>query len=159
MSHYKFTYEQIIEAKSQAIVAGELDIQQTDDVAFFGRDKHIFIDRVLKLVFFDKVFNIEDAKNETNTILMAGYETTGTTLSFIMLMLAMHPEYQERIYEECKSVVFSNNEDITADSMVYLKYVDMFIKETLRLFPAVPYLTRKTSTNFEVGSCILNWTC
>lgn len=130
-----------------------MDDQQTDDVAFFGKEKHIFIDRVLKLVFFDKVLNIEDAKNETNTILLAGYETTGTTLSFIMLMLAMHPEYQEKIYEECKSVEFSNDEDITADSMVYLKYVDMFIKETLRLFPAVPYLTRKTSSNFEVGSC------
>lgn len=80
-----------------------------------------------------------------------GYETTATTLSFIMLMLAMHPECQERVYDECKSVNVSAGEDISNEDVVHLKYLDMFIKETMRLFPAVPYLTRTTTSDIEVG--------
>lgn len=71
-----------------------------------------------------------------------------------MLMLAMHPEFQERVHEECKSVIFSDDEDITNDQVSHLKYLDMFIKETMRIFPAVPYLTRKTTGDFELGELI-----
>ena len=32
--------------------------------------------------------------------LLAGYETTATTLSFIMYHMAVYPEYQEKVYQE-----------------------------------------------------------
>lgn len=70
-----------------------------------------------------------------------------------MLMLAMHPELQERVYEECKSIQIADGEDIKMEDMSDLKYLDMFVKETLRMFPSVPYLTRITTSDFAVGSC------
>lgn len=50
---------------------GKSTKQQTDEDNFFGKEKHIFIDRVLKLAFDDKTFSLEDALNETNTVLLA----------------------------------------------------------------------------------------
>lgn len=69
-----------------------------------------------------------------------------------MLMLAMYPDLQERVYEECRSVSFADDEDITNESLAHLKYLDMFIKETLRMLPAVPFLTRATTSDVNVGS-------
>lgn len=66
-------------------------------------------------------------------------------------MLAMHPQYQETLYEELESITLSNTEDITNEEIAHLKFLDMFIKETLRLFPSVPFLTRKTTGYFEIG--------
>ena len=37
--------------------------------------------------------------------LLAGYETTATTLSFVTYCLALNSECQEKLYEEVKSVV------------------------------------------------------
>lgn len=86
--------------------------------------------------------------------MLQGYETTATTLSFVMLMLAMHPDLQQRVYDECESLFTElGGEDITNDSIAHLKYLEMFIKETLRLFPAVPFLTRATTSELVVGAC------
>lgn len=71
-----------------------------------------------------------------------------------MLMLAMHPDLQQRVYDECKSLITElAGGDITNDSIANLKYLEMFIKETLRLFPAVPFLTRATTSELVVGVC------
>lgn len=63
----------------------------------------------------------------------------------------MNPPYQDTLYEEFESITLSNTEDITNEELAHFKFLDMFIKETLRLFPSVPYLTRTTTQNFEVG--------
>lgn len=68
-----------------------------------------------------------------------------------MLMLAMHPEYQDILFDEFSSIHLSDTEDISLDDLSKLTVCDMFIKETLRLYPSVPYLTRTTTSDFEVG--------
>lgn len=70
-----------------------------------------------------------------------------------MLMLAMHPDYQERVHEECKLVLSSDAADITLESLSRLTYLDQFIKESMRMFPSVPYLTRTTTDFVQVGAC------
>lgn len=69
-----------------------------------------------------------------------------------MMMLAMYPECQELVYDECRSVSLEGDEDISNESLAHLKYLDMFIKETLRLLPAVPFLTRATTSDVNVGA-------
>lgn len=72
-------------------------------------------------------------------------------------MLAMYPEFQELVYEECRSVSFEGDEDISNESIAHLKYLDMFIKETLRMLPAVPFLTRSTTSEVNIGSWFNCW--
>lgn len=66
-------------------------------------------------------------------------------------MLAMHPHYQEQIYDEIKTLPFTDDTDITADDLTHLKFLDMFIKETLRLYPSVPYMTRASTSELKLG--------
>lgn len=71
-------------------------------------------------------------------------------MAFVMLMLAMYPKYQQRVYEELQ-VRLGDKDDFTHTDLAELKYLDMFIKETLRMFPVVPFLTRTTSADIQIG--------
>jgi cytochrome P450 len=37
-------------------------------------------------------------------LFLAGYDTTSATLSFVMALLATHPEEQQKLYEELRNV-------------------------------------------------------
>lgn len=62
-------------------------------------------------------------------------DTTSTALNFLFLMLAMHENVQQRILVEINEV-FGECKDLIVDyeKLSELKYVEMVIKETLRLF-------------------------
>ncbi|XP_061393496.1 probable cytochrome P450 313a4 [Musca vetustissima] len=93
--------------------------------------------------------NIIDRKLAITSIMHlfgAAFETTSSTIYFTILMLAMHPEYQEKAYTEiCE--LFSDNDkgefEMTYQDISQLNYLDMFIKETMRVFPTVPLFARK----------------
>ncbi|XP_073831092.1 probable cytochrome P450 313a4 [Musca autumnalis] len=78
-------------------------------------------------------------------IFAASFESTSSTLYKTMLMLAIHPEYQEKVYAEiCK--MFPANDggefQVTYEHVTQLTYLDMFIKETMRIFATIPMFGR-----------------
>lgn len=62
-------------------------------------------------------------------------DTSSTALNFLFLMLAMHENVQHSIVKEINEV-FGEYKDLIIDyeKLSELKYVEMVIKETLRLF-------------------------
>lgn len=79
--------------------------------------------------------------------LLAGYETTATALAFAFYMLIMHPEIQERLYEEVSAAP-----NFDYDTIQRIKYMDQFLNETLRLYPPVTgFVSRKSNEDYELG--------
>lgn len=72
-------------------------------------------------------------------------------MSFIMLMLGMYPDHQQRVYEELQPLLVDGR-DVSQAELGELKFLDMFIKETLRVFPVVPFLTRTTTADIQIGA-------
>ncbi|XP_029910174.1 thromboxane-A synthase-like [Myripristis murdjan] len=66
--------------------------------------------------------------------LLAGYETTSNTLAFICYLLATHPECQRKLQDEVDQF-YSRHESPDYFNVQELKYLDMVISETLRLYP------------------------
>jgi cytochrome P450 len=82
--------------------------------------------------------------------MIAGYETTATTLSFCSYELALNPECQEKLFEEINSAIDSN-EEISYETLAKLPYLDSVISETLRLYPPIIKLEREAMTDYKLG--------
>ncbi|XP_067675595.1 cytochrome P450 3A29-like [Haliotis asinina] len=79
---------------------------------------------------------------------VAGYETTGSSLSFISYNLAMHPDVQEKAYREIKEML--GNEEPNYDNIGKLKYLDNVMTETLRLYPPAYIFDRTVSETAQI---------
>ena len=66
-------------------------------------------------------------------------------------MLALHPDVQRKVVQELKEVYGSADEAIDNESLTKLVYLDMVIKETMRLFPVLPISGRKSTGEFVIG--------
>ncbi|XP_062554382.1 cytochrome P450 4C1-like [Armigeres subalbatus] len=83
--------------------------------------------------------------------LFAGNDTTAKSLSYILLLIAIYPEVQERCYQEIIGVCPDEDQFVSADDAVNMKYLDMVCKETMRLFPVVPIMGRVTNGEVKLN--------
>ncbi len=78
-----------------------------------------------------------ELRDELVTLLVAGHETTATSLSWAVERLVRNPRTLERLQDEVRG----------GDS----EYLDAVIKETLRLRPVIPIVVRKLTRPVEVA--------
>ncbi|KAF7358155.1 Cytochrome P450 [Mycena venus] len=76
---------------------------------------------------------------QVGILLLAGQETTANTTAFALLELARHPDFQEKLRAEIYSGLATSRGTVNYDSMPLL---NAFIKETIRLYPAIPLVER-----------------
>jgi cytochrome P450 len=79
---------------------------------------------------------------------IAGYETTSTALSYISYVLATHPNEQQKLQEHIDALFDPETEtDMPSyDTVSQMSYLDMFIRETLRMYPIAPLVINRQST-------------
>lgn len=65
-------------------------------------------------------------------------------------MLAMHEEIQEKLYEEVQKVINELGGEVTENHLHRLNYLEMVVKETLRLFPVLPIHARIANEDIEL---------
>ncbi|PNJ12162.1 CYP3A43 isoform 10 [Pongo abelii] len=87
-------------------------------------------------------------------ITFAAYDTTSTTLPFIMYELATHPDVQQKLQEEIDAVL-PNKAPVTYDALVQMEYLDMVVNETLRLFPVVSRVTTVCKKDIEINGVLI----
>ncbi|XP_073811655.1 cytochrome P450 6g1-like [Musca autumnalis] len=76
--------------------------------------------------------------------LVAGFETSATTMSFPLLELVKHMEIQKKLRKEIVHAFReANGRDISYEQFNAMEYLDMVVSETLRMYPVVPVLERK----------------
>jgi len=61
------------------------------------------------------------------TFLTAGYETSGSTLSFALYELALHPEIQQRMRVEIMQVLSKHDGKLTYDGIQNMSYLDRVV--------------------------------
>ncbi|KAM4770676.1 cytochrome P450 3A9-like isoform 2-T2 [Rhinophrynus dorsalis] len=82
--------------------------------------------------------------------ILAGYETTSTSLSFLLYNLATHPDVQQKLQDEIDSYL-PNKASPTYDVLMEMEYLDMVIQENLRMFPPAGRLERVSKQNVEIN--------
>lgn len=103
---------------------------------------------------FDKLIDDTNVFGDTNMLMLAGQETSIATFQFVIKLLCANPIVEARLREELQ-MIFKDNE-FSIDNINKITYLDMILKETLRLFPPVPFLPRDVIKRFTIGDVTLS---
>lgn len=88
------------------------------------------------------------------TFLVAGHETTSQALTWSLYLLALFPEWQERVREEVLRVVGQGGR-VGREDIGKLPLLDAAFQEAMRLYSPVPILMRLTTRPVTVGNVAL----
>ncbi|MFI5619376.1 cytochrome P450 [Streptomyces sp. NPDC051567] len=97
----------------------------------------------------DAEFAATELRDQVLVFLLAGHETTATSLAFALHLLALHPEEQTRAREEISRVLGDRTPE--AADVDRLPYLTQVLKEAMRLYPAAPVIGRRAVAATEVG--------
>jgi cytochrome P450 len=88
-------------------------------------------------------------RDEIMTLFLAGHETTAVSLSWTWYLLAQHPAVEARLAEEVDGVLGGRLP--TVADLPRLRYTEMVVMESMRLYPPAYAITRRVVEPFEVG--------
>ncbi|XP_053691291.1 cytochrome P450 4C1-like [Sabethes cyaneus] len=89
-----------------------------------------------------------------DTFLFASNDTTSSVIATTLLMMAMHPKVQDRVHQEVK-VVIPPNGYIAVENLSSLEYLEMVIKESMRLIPVGALIGRICEREVQIGEWTL----
>lgn len=87
--------------------------------------------------------------NEIITLVVAGHETTASTLNWIWYLLSQHPEVEEKLTRELAAL--PANMPPALDQLRQFPYTRQVIEEALRLYPAGWLMTRRAIKDDRLG--------
>ncbi|XP_057827275.2 cytochrome P450 734A1 [Cryptomeria japonica] len=93
---------------------------------------------------------IDEVIAECRTFYIAGQETTTILLTWTMVLLGMHQDWQDRARREVLEVC-GTNEFPNADAVNGLKIMGMILNESLRLYPPLVALHRQPLKPMKLG--------
>ncbi len=91
----------------------------------------------------------QQLRDEVMTILLAGHETSASTLAWVWSLLSLHPDVEHRLHSELDSVLAGRVP--TTDDLSLLPYARMVVEETVRLYPPTWQLMRRACKEDVIG--------
>lgn len=99
-----------------------------------------------------ETFSDADVVNHMIFLIMAAHDTTTTTATAVAYYLGRHPDWQDRVRAEALALAAeTGGGPPTIADLDRLPDLDLVIKESLRLVPPVPGLTRRSARDTEIA--------
>ncbi|KAJ4778419.1 Cytochrome P450 [Rhynchospora pubera] len=89
--------------------------------------------------------------DECKTFFFGGHETTALAISWTLLMLALHPDWQSTLREEVMEATQSSGE-LTSDLLSRLTKMGWVLNEVLRLYSPAPNVQRQAREDIRIAS-------
>ncbi|XP_053672423.1 cytochrome P450 4d1-like [Anopheles nili] len=128
-----------------------------DEAELYSKRRDTFLDQLLKVSIDGKPLSTADIREEVDTFMFEGHDTTTSGISFTILHLAKYQDVQQRLYEEIESMLGKSAKTtvLTSALLQDFKYLDLVIKESMRLVPPVPFIGRVLLEDMEMNGTIV----
>jgi len=148
-----FTEKVIAERKQE--LEEERGHQQVEEV--MGKKRKLaFLDLLVEASKGGTILSDCDIREEVDTFMFEGHDTTATNMSFTLWLLATHPDVQRRVQEELDEIFEGDQERAaTSQDLAAMKYVECCLKESLRLYQSVPIISRILGEDVEIDGKVL----
>ncbi|XP_049839113.1 cytochrome P450 6k1-like [Schistocerca gregaria] len=94
-------------------------------------------------------FDQKDVVAQVLTFLMAGFETSASTMVFTLYELALNQELQQRIRQQVKEVAAKHG-SITYEAVAEMTDLNNAVSEALRMYPVVNFLDRRSTRDYKI---------
>lgn len=115
-------------------------------------------------------FTDDDIRDEVNTIMFEvcyfrfplsimlcymfsfwqGHDTTAAGSSFVLTMLGLHKDIEQRVMKEIEGIFGDSKRACTFADTLEMKYLERVILEALRMYPPVPLIARKVNEDVRL---------
>ncbi|KAI9432668.1 cytochrome P450 [Lactarius indigo] len=106
-----------------------------------GKDIISLLMRANAVASEDDQLSEEEIVAQVMMLTLTATASTSATLSRVLDLLSLQPDVQDKLREELREAC-RENEELTHDHLVSLPFLEAVCRETLRLYPAVPGVTR-----------------
>ncbi|KAL2740988.1 cytochrome P450 4C1-like isoform X1 [Vespula squamosa] len=103
----------------------------------------------------DNEIDEEGIREEVDTFMFAGHDTTAMALIFALLLFAKHKDVQQGIRDEVNTVMQQENYKLTISVLREFSYLERCIKESLRLYPSVHIVSRHISQDLQLKNYLV----
>jgi cytochrome P450 len=95
-------------------------------------------------------------RDEVMTIILAGHETTANALSWTWYLLAQHPEAEAKLHAELDEVLDHGQRLPTVEDLPRLRYTEMVVSESMRLYPPAWIVGRLAIKDFNARGYVIS---
>ncbi|OWF37350.1 probable cytochrome P450 12d1 proximal, mitochondrial [Mizuhopecten yessoensis] len=126
-----------LEAAQKRLEAGEnVDGEQGDLVPYLMSKTSLSNEQVLVVI---------------SEFIFAGVDTTSHHMSFMLYLLGRHPNIQNKLYNEIRTLLPTPDTPITDKAIRNMSYLKAVVRETHRLLPVAPGNIRRTSVDLVLS--------
>lgn len=127
------------------------------EIVDFPRKKRLaFLDLLIEASKGGTELSDEDIREEVDTFMFEGHDTTSASICWTLFLLGTSPEIQEKVVEELDSIFDGDRtRPPTMKELNDMKYLECAIKDSLRLYPSVPFLGRHLREDVQIGEYLI----
>lgn len=135
---HKFTNDVILQRKDK------LEQNMNNKTDLLTEKKMNFLDMLLLSKVDDKPLNNSDIREEVDTIMFEAHDTVASVISFTFYNLSKHQEIQHKVFNEIRQIFGDDiKTPLTFRQLQELKYIEMVIKESMRIYTPAPIIGRR----------------
>ncbi|XP_073963402.1 cytochrome P450 4C1-like [Choristoneura fumiferana] len=133
----------VLERRKNELVNGTPNSEENS-----GKKLKAFIDLIIEYSGERGLLSDQEIREEVSTIIIAGHDTSASTIVYTLVLLGSHPEIQERVFKEIDEVL--GDRDVEKQDLPKLVFVEAVLKEALRLYPIAPFIVRRLTESLKL---------
>lgn len=129
-----------------------VDTSHCEIIDFPKKKRLAFLDLLIDASQDGSVLSIDDIREEVDTFMFEGHDTTSASICWTLFLLGSDLAIQQRVFEEIDCILQGDRKLApTMHQLNEMKYLECAIKDSLRLYPSVPFIGRHLHEDVVLG--------